>query len=164
MVAMVARTKPGSRSATRAGSPSRTRPPATATSVAVSTSPPKTPGPPRQLEADAARADGAGRGIDDAAAAEADREDVGHAEIGAHAANFHGDGGLAWKTLLQRADIRGRTADIDNNGVMRRQTGRQRRACELVGPEAKLSGPGIFRRSAASISVPSFWVRKRRPA
>ena len=52
------------------------------------------------------------------AATQSDRERVRHAKVGAYAADFDGDVRLARETLLQHADVRGGTADVDHHRVV----------------------------------------------
>ena len=52
-----------------------------------------------------------------AAAAQADRQQVGHAEQGAHAADLDHRIGLAREAVLELADVGRGAADIDHHGV-----------------------------------------------
>ena len=54
---------------------------------------------------------------DDGAAPQADGDHVGHTEVGAHAANGDRHAGLSGKSVLDDAQIRGRAAHIDHDGV-----------------------------------------------
>jgi hypothetical protein len=78
-----------------------------------------------QPVAHAVRSDAFVVGADARAAAESDAVDVGHAEIGAHAAHVHCRAGRAREALLQHADVAGGAADVDHDGVrLLREEGR----------------------------------------
>ncbi len=80
-----------------------------------------------QLVADALGADGdAVVGRDDGAAADADGDDVGHAEVGLHLADFDGDAALAGEALGDRANVGGRAAHVDDDAVFDLQRGTPR--------------------------------------
>ena len=55
---------------------------------------------------------------DDGAAAQSDRIDVRHAEVGAHAADGHRHAGFAREARLDDAQVRGRPAHVDDDGVV----------------------------------------------
>ena len=147
------------------GSPSSTRPAATTMSVVVSVCAAEHQRLGHQFVADRTRPDGqrpSGPSTHERAAAEAEREHVGHAEVGAHAADFDRHRRLARKALVQRADVGRRAADVDDDRL--RHAGEERGAADRVGRPAR---EGQHRESArhrrASISVPSFWVRRTAP-
>ena len=54
----------------------------------------------------------------DGAAAQADGNDVGHAEVGAHAADGHGNAALAREAGLQNAQVGGGAAHVNDDGVV----------------------------------------------
>ena len=130
-----------------AGSPMSASPAATARSVVVSVSPPKTSARRGQLVADALRPD-LGT-VDVRAAADPDREHVGHAEVRAHAADLDRDRRLARKAVLEHADVGGRAADVDHRAVGRARRGRPRRASSWSARRRR-SPPGSARRSRRS--------------
>ena len=82
----------------------------------------------RQAVADAERADPCRRRIDMAAAAEADRQQVRHAEQRAHAADLDDRIGLTRKAMAQMADIACCAADVHDHGVVDARTDAPRRA------------------------------------
>ena len=71
---------------------------------------------------------------DEAAAAEADGQNIGHAEIGAHAADINHRIRLPGETATQHADIRSRSADIDHDGLIK--------AGEPASPAQGIGGAG----------------------
>ena len=128
---------------------SSARPAATARSVAVSVSPPKTSARGRQLVADAVRTDRRLVAADVGAAAEAEREDVRHAEVRPHAADVDRDRRLARKAVLQHADVGGRAADVDHRAVVEAREEAPRRASSSSA-RRRTSRPGSARRSRRS--------------
>src|SRR5207245_2670036 len=64
-------------------------------------------------------------GPHEAASTETEGQDVRHAEVGPDLSNLNGDGCLAWKTLLENADVTRCAAYVDNRAVeATRQEGR----------------------------------------
>ena len=116
--------------ATRERSPISSSPAATAISVAVNVCAAEHKCVLRQPVADAERADANGS-VDMAAAAEPDRQQVGHPEQRAHAADLDDGIGLARKAVAKLADIGGCTADVHDHRVV--EPGQMRRAAHGVG-------------------------------
>ena len=54
----------------------------------------------------------------DGAAAQADGDHIGHAEVGAHAADGHRHAGLPGEAVLDHAQVGGGTAHVDDDGVL----------------------------------------------
>ena len=87
----------------------------------------------RQAVADAVRTDGDGAVLvlaDDGAAAQTDRVDVRHAEIGTHAADGHRYTGFTRKARLNNAQIGGCPAHVDDDGIVQRVIGECNRIIE----------------------------------
>ena len=82
-------------------------------SVAVRVEPPKTSASVVQSIAHRLGPDLAGLDVDDAAAADAEREHVGHPEVRADAGDFHLVGGFTGETVDEQADVGCRSADVD---------------------------------------------------
>ena len=107
--------------------------------------------------ADAARPHPAPVVVDQRAAAEADGQKVRHPEQRAHAADLDDVVGLAGEAVAQAADVGGGAADVDDDRVA--QAREERRTPHAVGGPGREAVDRERSAVAASITVPSFWVR-----